>query len=306
MTVSPVAPIPPERLRRLRYRSERAYQLLSYTFLLRSNRETIAKRVDDVLGEFRVASTADQDGEVFRLVDMGPSDPRRYHLLRQDDHLLASDVLVDVIFHLMLQTMQAMIDENDRFLLVHAGAVVTPAGKGVLFPAASGSGKTTMVTALIRAGFGFLSDELAVIEPGTGRIHPFPRALNLKDGTLSLFPGLRPDDDGLWGVRSRAFARVATVRPSAEAGPAEIGYVIAPRHTPGAATEVTTLGSAEVTKELWTNTLNLPRFGSKALFVLADLGSRVKGHRLISSDLQESVDTVMDLVGVNRVPVLDY
>lgn len=301
MTVTPVTPIPPEQLKRVRWRPERRYRLLTYTFRLKSNRESIGKRVDDVLGEFRVAPTASSDGEVFRLIDMGPTDPRRYRLLRQDDQLIASAVLVDVIFHLMLQAMQAMIDGNDRFLLIHAGAVVTPSGKGVLLPAVSGSGKTTLVTALVRAGFGFLSDELAVVEPETGRLHPFPRALNLKDGTLSLFPDLRPDDDGLWGVRHRAFARVGTVRRGAKAGPAEIGFVIAPMHTPGATTEVTTLSSAQLTKELWTNTLNIPRFGSRALPALADLCRKVKGYRLISSDLQESIDRVLELVGAGEL-----
>lgn len=306
MKIHPVTAIPPERLKRMRFRSERVYRLLSYSFRLRSNREFIAKRVDDVLGEFGVAPAAAQDGEVFRLFDLGPTEPRRYRLFRENDQLIGSAVLVDVIFHLMLQTMQEMMNQNEDFLLLHAGAVITPGGKGVLLPAASGSGKTTLVTALVRAGFGFLSDELGVIEPATARVHPFPRALNLKDGTLSLFPDLRPDDDGLWGVRRRAFARVDTVRPGAEAGPCQISFVIAPRHRPGATTEVTALSSAELTKELWANTMNLPRLGSRALSVLVEVSRRAKGYRLVSSDLQESVDAVMGLVGVRgrSVPVL--
>jgi hypothetical protein len=304
--IHPVTPIAPERLNRMRLRTKRAYRLLSYSFSLRSNREFIANRVDDVLGEFGIAHAATQDRETFRLVDLGPKEPRRYRLYRENDQLIGSAWLVDVIFHLMLQTMQEMMNQNEDFLLLHAGAVITPGGKGVLLPAASGSGKTTLVTALVRAGFGFLSDELGVIEPGTARVHPFPRALNLKEGTLSLFPDLRPDDDGLWGVRSRAFARVDTVRPGSDAEACEIAFVIAPRHRPGAATEVTALSSAELTKELWANTMNLPRLGAKALSVLVNVSRRAKGYRLVSSDLQESVEAVMGLVGVHgrTVPVL--
>jgi hypothetical protein len=189
-------------------------------------------------------------------------------------------------------------------VLIHAGAVVSPAGKGILFPAAAGSGKTTLVTALVRAGFGFLSDEVGVIEPGTARLHPFPRALNLKEGTLALFPDLRPEDDGLWGVRRRAFARVHTVRPASGAGPCEVGFVIAPRYLRGAATELSPISPAEMTKELWANTTNLTRFGPRTLSVVAEVARRAKGFRLVSSDLQEAVETITALdQGVARMSI---
>jgi hypothetical protein len=306
MTVHPVTPIQPDRLKRMRWRGQRAYRLLSYSFSLRTNRARIVGRVDDVFGAFALPRGAARYGEVYRIVDLGTPEPRRYRLLRGDQQLVGSRVLGDVVHQLTYHAMVRMMEESKEFVLIHAGAVVTQGGNGVLLPASTGSGKTTLVTGLVRAGFGFLSDEVGVIEPWTARLHPFPRALNLKDGTLALFPDLRPEDDGMLGGRRHGYREVGKIRQGSQAGPTQLGFVIAPRHREGARTEVIALSAAETAKELWANAMNLPLHGSQALPILADVAGRVKGYRLVSSNLQESVEAVMGLVGADgpRVPVL--
>jgi hypothetical protein len=300
MTVAPVTPIPPERLKRMRWRGQRAYRLLSYSFSLRSNRESIVERVDDVLGGFSIAGERSSNGDVYRLVDLGPREPRRYRLLRKDQQLIGSDALVDVIHNLMWQGMLGMMEHTKDFLLFHAGAVATPTGKGVLFPAEAGSGKTTLVTGLVRAGFGFLSDEVGVIEPITARLRPFPRALNLKEGSQAVFPDLPFQNDGSLVPRSHGFMRVEKVRTNPAADPCEVRFVIAPRYVSGARTEITRLSSAETFKELWANAMNISGRESLVLPVLARIVGRTKGYRLVSGDLGEAVLTVADLAGVPR------
>ncbi|MFN8625355.1 MAG: hypothetical protein U0587_05160 [Candidatus Binatia bacterium] len=61
------------------------------------------------------------------------------------------------------------------WLFVHAG-VVEWRGRAILIPGRSRSGKTTLVTALIRAGAGYYSDEFAVLDR-FGRVHPWARPL---------------------------------------------------------------------------------------------------------------------------------
>ena len=303
MTVHPVTRISPVLLKRTKWSAQRRYGLLSYSFLLLSNNEFAADRVDDVLGKFTIPPGEVEDGQVYRLLDLGPGEPRRYRLFRKEKQLIGSPWLVDVIFQLMMQTMQSMIDRNGDFLLIHAGAVVAPGGKGILIPAASGSGKTTLVTALVRTGYGFLSDEMGVIHPSTLQLHPFPRALNLKDGTLALFPDLRPNDEGLWGVRSRAFAPVEMVRSGSEAPASDLTLVVAPRYRPGTKTELIPLSRAETTKELWEAATNVSRFGGRALPTLAEISTRAPGYRLISSDVDDAVAVVRKLAeGPVNVP----
>ncbi|SMO31862.1 hypothetical protein [Propioniciclava tarda] len=60
----------------------------------------------------------------------------------------------------------------------HAGAVGTPRG-AILLPGRSFAGKTTLVSALLRAGCSYLSDEYAVVDAG-GLIHPYPRRLSIR------------------------------------------------------------------------------------------------------------------------------
>jgi hypothetical protein len=64
-------------------------------------------------------------------------------------------------------------------LFVHSGAVAWR-GMGLVLPGVSGSGKSSLVAELVRAGAEYFSDEYAVIDQ-QGRLHPYPRALKLRD-----------------------------------------------------------------------------------------------------------------------------
>jgi hypothetical protein len=295
MTVHPVTPIQPERLKRMRWTGQRAYRLLSYSFSFHTNRARIVGRVDDVFGAFRLPRGAAHNGEVYRIVDLGTAEPRRYRLLRGDEQLVGSSVLGDVVHQLTYHAMVRMSEHSQEFALIHAGSVVTPGGKGVLLPANTGSGKTTLVTGLVRAGFGFLSDEVGVIEPWTARLHPFPRALNLRGGTLALFPELNPEDDGMPGGRRPRYKEAGEIRQGSQAGPTQMRFVVAPRYRDGAMTEVIPLSAAQTAKELWANAMNRTLHGAKALPILADVAGKVRGYRLIFGDLDEAVRVVSEL-----------
>jgi hypothetical protein len=65
---------------------------------------------------------------------------------------------------------------------VHAGVVVH-AGMAILLPGRSRSGKTTLVRELLARGAEYASDEFALAD-STGLVHPFPRALMLRDANM--------------------------------------------------------------------------------------------------------------------------
>jgi hypothetical protein len=62
---------------------------------------------------------------------------------------------------------------------LHAGAVAYR-GSGIIIPGASFSGKTTLVSALVRAGAEYYTDENAVLD-GTGMLHPYPKPLGVRE-----------------------------------------------------------------------------------------------------------------------------
>ena len=66
-----------------------------------------------------------------------------------------------------------------RRVFVHAG-VVGWKGRAIVIPGRSFTGKSTLVAGLVRHGATYYSDEYAVLD-GRGRVHPFPRALALRN-----------------------------------------------------------------------------------------------------------------------------
>ncbi len=64
------------------------------------------------------------------------------------------------------------------WVFVHAG-VVEWKGKAIIIPGQSHQGKTTLVSELIRAGAGYMSDEFAILDD-EGLVHPFDRDLAVR------------------------------------------------------------------------------------------------------------------------------
>jgi len=83
-----------------------------------------------------------------------------------------------------------ILKRRRRFSLHAAGLCVN--GRALLFPGTSGSGKSTLTIALLRAGFGFLGDDMIFLtpEPEGLRVLAFPDEIDLTDETAAWFPEL--------------------------------------------------------------------------------------------------------------------
>ncbi len=75
-----------------------------------------------------------------------------------------------------------------RFRLVHAAAL-TAHDQTLVIRGASGAGKTTLALALLGRGWRLHSDDVAVLDDA-GRVHPFPKPMNVRTRVLPLFPAL--------------------------------------------------------------------------------------------------------------------
>ena len=105
--------------------------------------------------------------------------------------------------------------EATDFVFIHAGAVAD-AGRAIVVPGLSFTGKTTLVRALVDAGAVYYSDEFAVLDE-SGRVHPYPKRLTVR----------RPDE-GADDYSIEQLGGVAGVEPMG------IGLVIATSFRPGA------------------------------------------------------------------------
>lgn len=137
---------------------------------------------------------------------------------------------------------------------VHAGAVLVD-GEVVLIPGRSGTGKTSLVAALIRAGAMYLSDEYAVIDRH-GRVHPYPRPLRIRTsgGRVS-----RPVEWWDGGVAQE---------------PARASTILVTRFCPGARWRPEEIGRAEAMLELFSNAVTAR---TRSSVVLSALRKAVEG-----------------------------
>ncbi|HVM07295.1 MAG TPA: hypothetical protein VM345_02440 [Acidimicrobiales bacterium] len=95
---------------------------------------------------------------------------------------------------------------------LHAGAV-SFSGKAHLFPGVSNAGKSTLVVALVARGFGYMSDEYAMIDD-IGDVHPFPRRIRF-DG-VSDADGVVVDATSIGSVEASPLVPAVVVLTSFE------------------------------------------------------------------------------------------
>lgn len=74
---------------------------------------------------------------------------------------------------------EVLIHQQTQVAVIHGG-VLGHDGRAILLPGPTGSGKSTLVAELVRQGAIYFSDEYALID-AAGRVHPYPRALLLRD-----------------------------------------------------------------------------------------------------------------------------
>ncbi len=106
---------------------------------------------------------------------------------------------------------------SDWLAVLHAAAVRSPGGAGIVLPGTNGRGKSTLVAGLLARGYGYCSDDCVPVDP-LGRIHPVPFAICLKRGSWHVAGAFSDAVEGAQvqvnqaGIECRYFAPVGTVR----------------------------------------------------------------------------------------------
>ncbi len=161
-----------------------------------SDLDDVLALVDATYAAFRTFGQGDDPADAhdvrqFSLIDLGGTGPCRLDLpdgrsARLESHRAG-------LFGLLEAMVGTIVAEfHDRGILAaHAGAVAGPSG-ALVISGRSGQGKTTLVLGLVRAGFGLLSDELALLHPAREIVRPYRRAVHVRPSTLDLLPELAP------------------------------------------------------------------------------------------------------------------
>ena len=103
----------------------------------------------------------------------------------EETHLVKGLIFMNLI--------NVIFQKDDDFWLmtVHASAI-TDGKKSILIPAEPGSGKTTMAALLQDRGFKLVSDDFVPIDRNSFA-YPFPIAMSVKQGAVSLLATIYPD-----------------------------------------------------------------------------------------------------------------
>ena len=181
-----------------------------------------------------------------------------------------------------------------RYLILHA-AVLERDGRALILPAPSGSGKSTLCAGLVWRGWRLMSDELTLIDAQTGRVHAMPRPVSLKNASIDVIRGFAPQ--AVFGpvVHETTKGSVAHFRPPQEAveradETALPAWVVLPRFSPGAPTQLVPLKPGRAVMSLIENAFNYHVHGAGGFQILTRMMGACQAFEFSYSRLDEAAD----------------
>lgn len=104
----------------------------------------------------------------------------------------------------------------NEYLKLHA-AVVAMHGRAIIMPGLPGAGKSTLCAALGLSGWRVLSDEHALIPPGTSSVIPLYRPISLKNESISIIAEF--DKSAIFGPTSKGTHKGVVAHLKADLAP---------------------------------------------------------------------------------------
>jgi hypothetical protein len=164
-----------------------AYRFFDADVVIRSDRNEILARFDEIYGRFRVKCPVPLTPICYVLAGDRPFGGAAVILDGQTHLIKDCDTLFDYAHTSILNTALAQVRSH---LLIHGAALSADGGAGIILAGHAGCGKTTLALELVRRGFRFLSDDIAAIGRADHRLCPFPKSLGLWPGTRQLIPSI--------------------------------------------------------------------------------------------------------------------
>jgi hypothetical protein len=201
------------------------------------------------------------------------------------------------IAQLVWEVNRGVVEEAGNRLLLHAAAAERD-GRIVLLAGPEGSGKSTLVTALVCSGLQYLTDETVAVETPAGTITPYPKPIALHCDALE---SLRA-----WGARfppellsegGERLVPVQGIRSDAVAQPDLLARVLVllSRSRPGRAAAARSIPRAEAAIALAGQAFNFRELGPGRLDVIADVVRACDCYRLDVGDVDTTSRLVLDL-----------
>jgi hypothetical protein len=281
---------------------------LNYRFGVRTEDEVLGRRVDALMAGLRDPGPVEHWYALTASSPASASVPVAVDLTRDGQAVALGQRPGDAVGWLVWDVNRAAADASGEHLLFHAGAVQLARvhrarGSGVLLPGGSGSGKSTLSAGLVRAGFGYLTDELAALDLSSGQLLPYPKPITVKPGSFAALRDVSTADGRGGGDGSGAEEWHLAVGDGGFGHPGEPcvpRFVVVPRYEPGARTRLERLSETTAFLELALNAVNFTDHGDRGTEALGALVAGCDCAVLTMSDLGEACRIVLDFVGVRE------
>jgi hypothetical protein len=207
-----------------------------------------------------------------------------FHLIANGELAAIASTASELPVTLMQVVQRQLIFGETQTAMLHA-AVLSKEGFSLLFPAAAGSGKSTLTAWLMGHGYGLLSDELASVD-ASGQVDGFTRPLNIKPGSrplLDQFEWMRPAL--VQALLSCNTTLIPWPREASVSSP--IFAIVEPLYEPDKSFTAERMSHGRCAAQLMRcllNARNLPKHGLSAVTRIAE---RCQGYRIGYSKLAD-------------------
>jgi hypothetical protein len=195
--------------------------------------------------------------------------------------------------------MHRLLDGARHAIAFHASAVAGRNGRCVLLPGLAGSGKTTLCAALVHSGFEFISDDLVLLEQGSGALLGAPFPFALKEGSWPILRRMFPEIDAL-PVHLRTDRKEVKylippiIAPVGDAYPA--GWIVFLRYSPNSTVELRKLDQAMVLNRLVAESYApSSRLGTDQFSLLANCVRTASCYELSFATLDDALPVIIGL-----------
>ena len=262
-------------------------------FTVETNRPAMAASIRAALRDLEI-DASEGSPVVFEVLHGGTTAPANPWGVWRDGQPLEMTVADSYVLVYLLSEVTRLVFERTGDGIVLHGAALVRGDRALVLAGGSHAGKSTLAAWLTHRGWGFLTDEAAVVDRQALVVAPFWRPINVRrPGPLdALLADSRPGEDAEVLLPASTIGRLAAEAPLAR--------IVFPEFAPGEPAAARPLSPAAALVELTRHVPGLMTDGRVGFRRLAGLVADVPAHALAFHDLDEAERVLRTLV--DRAP----